>query len=132
MVNTQEKLAFAFLYCYHHYHNLDHGLLGPKLIRHLVGTMVNKYKTKGRGGRSSVTARVRPVNKVVWVCVCCVRLFATPWTVAHQAPLSMEFSRQEYWSGLPSLSPGDLPEPGIEPRSPALQAESLPSEPPIC
>ena len=50
--------------------------------------------------------------------------------VAHQAPLSMEFSRQEYWSGLPFPSPGDLPYPGIEPRSPALQADALPSEPP--
>ena len=51
-----------------------------------------------------------------------------PWTVAYQAPLSMEFSRQEYWSGLPFPSPGDLPDPGIEPRSPALQADSLLSE----
>ena len=59
-----------------------------------------------------------------------VRLFATPWTVAHQAPLSMGFSRQEYWSGLPFPSPGDLPDPGIEPRSPALQADALTSEPP--
>ena len=54
-----------------------------------------------------------------------VRLFATPWTVAHQAPSPMEFSRQEYWSGLPYPSPGNLPDPGIEPRSPALQADSL-------
>ena len=60
----------------------------------------------------------------------CVRLFATPWTAAHQAPLSMEFSRQEYWNGLPSPSPGDRPHPGVEPRSPALQADVLPSEPP--
>ena len=59
-----------------------------------------------------------------------VRLFAIPWTVAHQAPLSMEFSRQEYWSELPFPSPRDLPDPGIEPRSPALQADALPSEPP--
>ena len=59
-----------------------------------------------------------------------VRLFATPWTVAHQAPPSMEFSRQEYWSGLPFPSPRDLPDPGIEPRSPTLQADPLPSEPP--
>ena len=51
-----------------------------------------------------------------------------PWTVAHQAPLGMEWSRQGYWSGLPFPSPGDLPNPGIEPRSPALQADSLPSE----
>ena len=50
---------------------------------------------------------------------------ATPWTVACQAPLSMEFSKQEYWSGLPFPSPGDLPDPGIEARSPALQAYSL-------
>ena len=50
---------------------------------------------------------------------------ATPWTVARQAPLSMGFSRQEYWSGLPLPSPGDLTDPGIEPVSPALQAESF-------
>ena len=59
-----------------------------------------------------------------------VRLFATPWTVACQAPLSMGFSKQEYWSGLPFPSPGDLPNPGIKPRSPALQADTLSSEPP--
>ena len=58
-----------------------------------------------------------------------VLLFATPWTVAHQAPPSMGFSRQEYWSGVPFPSPGDLPNPGIEPKSPALQADALPSEP---
>ena len=60
----------------------------------------------------------------------CVRLFATPWTIAHQVPLFMGFSRQEYWSGLPFPSPGDLPDPGIKPRSPALQADALTSEPP--
>ena len=59
-----------------------------------------------------------------------VRLFATPGTVTRQPPLSMGFSRQEYWSGLPFLSPEDLPDLGIEPGSPALQADSLPSEPP--
>ena len=58
-----------------------------------------------------------------------VRLFVTPWTAAYQAPPSMGFSRQEYWSGLPFPSPGDLPDPGIEPRSPALQADSLSAEP---
>ena len=57
-------------------------------------------------------------------------LSATQGTVAHQLPPSMEFSRQEYWSGLPFLSPGDLPNPGIEPWSPALPADTLPSEPP--
>ena len=70
------------------------------------------------------------------VCVCARALvaqsclFATPWTVALQAPLSMEFSRQECWSGLPVPSPGDIPNPGIKPRSPALQADSLLYEPP--
>ena len=59
-----------------------------------------------------------------------VRLFATPRTVAYQAPPSMRFSRQECWSGLPFPSPGDLPDPGIEPGSPTLQADALPSEPP--
>ena len=59
-----------------------------------------------------------------------VRLFATPWTEADQATLSMEFSRQEYWSGLSFPSPGDLPDPGIEPGSPTLQADNLWSEPP--
>ena len=59
----------------------------------------------------------------------CIRLFATPWTVAYQAPPSMEFSRQEYWTGLPFLSPGDLPDPRTW-VSPSLQADSLPSEPP--
>ena len=61
--------------------------------------------------------------------LCCVRLFATPWTKACQAPMSLEFSRQEYWSGLPFPSLGDLPDPGIEPGSPALHADSLLSEP---
>ena len=60
----------------------------------------------------------------------CVRLFATPGTVAYRAPLSMGFSGQGYWSGLPFPSPEDLPDPGIEPRSPTLQVDALPSEPP--
>ena len=59
----------------------------------------------------------------------CVQLFGISWTVACQAPSSMEFSRQQYWSGLPFPSPGDFPNPRIEPRSPALQADSLPPEP---
>ena len=56
--------------------------------------------------------------------------FVTPWTVAHQAPQPMGFSRQEYWSGLPFPSPEDLLDPGIEPQLPSLQTDSLPSEPP--
>ena len=59
-----------------------------------------------------------------------VRLFATPWTVAFQAPPSMGFSRQEYCSGVPFPSPGDLPDPGTEPGSPAFQADALTSAPP--
>ena len=59
-----------------------------------------------------------------------VRLFEAQWTVAYQAPPSMGFSRQEYWSGLPFPSPGDLPDPGIEPRFPSLEADALTSEPP--
>ena len=59
-----------------------------------------------------------------------IQLLVILWTVAHQAPLSMEFSRQEYWSGLPFPSPGDLLNPGIEAWSPARQADSLQSEPP--
>ena len=59
-----------------------------------------------------------------------VQLFLTPWAVAHQAPLSMGFFRQEYWSGLPCPPPGALPSLGIKPRSLALQADFLPSEPP--
>ena len=55
-----------------------------------------------------------------------VRLFAALWTVARQAPLSMRFSRHEYWSGLPLPPPRDLPNPGIKPTSPALQVDSLP------
>ena len=65
------------------------------------------------------------------VCLNNVRLFVTPWTVAHLAPLSIEFSRQEYWSGLPFLSPVHVPHPGIEPGSLAMQTDSLLSEQPM-
>ena len=66
------------------------------------------------------------VKKVKVKSLSCVQLFAIPWTVAHQAPLS----RQEYWSGLPCSPPGDLPNPGIKPRAPALQADALTSDSP--
>ena len=80
---------------------------------------------------SSLSSWCQITKDYEWVkLLSCVRLFATPWTVAYQVPPSMEFSRQEYWSGLPFPSPGDLPNPGIEPRSPTLQANALLSEPP--
>ena len=68
----------------------------------------------------------------MWSCVLShVRLLVTPWTVAHQAPLSMGFSRQEYWRGLVLPSPGDLPDPGIEPVSPALAGGFFITAPPV-
>ena len=78
------------------------------------------YKSKQKAERARhILDKVKSLSRV--------KLFAVPWTVACQAPLSMEFSRQEYWSGLSFPFPGDLPDPGIEPGSPALQADSLPS-----
>ena len=65
-----------------------------------------------------------------YICCSVKSKYTTPLTIACQAPLFIEFSRPEYWSGSPAPSPGDLPDPGIEPRSPALQADSLPLEPP--
>ena len=82
----------------------------------------NTKKQKGclrRPYKESERKKVKSLSRV--------RLFATPWTVAYQAPLSMRFSRQEYWSVLPFPSPGDLPDPGIKPRSPALEADALTS-----
>ena len=77
-----------------------------------------------RGGRDWRRGPVPEALKVKVKSLCPVQLFVTPWTIAHQAPPSMGFSRQECWSGLPFPSPGDLPNPGIEPGSPALQADS--------
>ena len=76
---------------------------------------------------------LRDICQHMHVCVCeslsHAQLYVTPWTVAHQAPLFMGFFKQEYWSGLPCPPPGDPPDSEIESRSPALQADSLPSEP---
>ena len=71
-----------------------------------------------------------PSHPCMLCCFSHVRLFVILWNVACQAPLSIGFSKQEYWSGLPVHSPGDLPDPGLEPKSPTLQADSLLSEPP--
>ena len=78
---------------------------------------INQYKIRKR-----LWLKVKSLSRV--------QLFATPWTVAYQAPPSMGFSRQECWSGLPFPSPGDLPDPGIKPESPTLEADALPSESP--
>ena len=80
---------------------------------------------------SYINAQSHPLKMLLLLLSCFsrVQLCVTPLTAAHQAPLSMGFSRHEYWSGLPFPSLGDLPDPGIEPRSPALQADALPSEP---
>ena len=106
---------------------------------------MNEHKGRGRCCKTIFLIKLRPQKKEVEAGMCLlwlevkwrevksfshVRLFANPWIVAHQAPPSMGFSRQEYWSGLPFLYPGDLPDPGIEPRSPTLQADALTSEPP--
>ena len=81
-----------------------------------------------------VSLSIFAVDGFLRVCVCVsgsvISNSATPWTIAHQAPLSMGFSRQGYWSGLPCPPPGDLPNPGIKLGSPVLQADSLLSEPP--
>ena len=88
------------------------------MYKHMLGFPVGFYLINNLKWKVKVKSLSR-----VW-------LFATPWTVAHQAPPSMGFSRQEYWNGLPFPSPEDFPNPGIEPRSPTLQADALTSEPP--
>ena len=86
------------------------------------------HESKDLYKASTVSKTESPrLNKVKMKLLSHVRLFVTPWTVAYQASPSMEFSRQEDWSGLPFPSPADLPDPGIKPRSPALRADSLPT-----
>ena len=89
------------------------------MAKESLGLGLVKHSTLARGGLCFIV--------VVKVTQSCPTL-ATPWTAACQAPLSMEFFRQEDWSGLPFSSPGDLPDPGIEPGSPAQRADSLPTE----
>ena len=104
------------------YRLLYTGWLNNKVLLDSMGNYI-QYPAINHNGREvkwSEVAQSCPTRPV--------RLFATPWTVAYQAPLSMGFSRQEYWSGLPFPSPGDLSDPGIKPGSPAFQADSLPSE----
>ena len=103
-------------------------------MKSLGPTVGWKVVSSGQGVLMSHSFILSHLDRLHISCVCMcvlnrVRLFTTPWTVACQAPLSIGFSRQEYWGGLPFPSPGDLPNPGIKP-SPALQADSLLSEPP--
>ena len=109
-----------------------HLLLGRKTMTNLDSMLKNRDITLPTKVRL-VKAMVFPV--VMYGCekvksLSHVWFFVTPWTVAHQAPPPMEFPRQEYWSELPFLSLRDLPEPGIKPRSPTLQADTSLSEPP--
>ena len=92
-----------------------------------MGHLIDPSIQHGPNCISCLTPYPKPVKRYL---LSRVQLFETPWTVANQAPLSVRFSRQEYWSGLPFPSLGDLPNPGIKPESPALQVGSLPSEPP--
>ena len=99
------------------------------VIYNLYNLLIFSASLLSLGGSRSGQVLLKHSLKVnMLVSQSCPTLCA-PWTVAHQAPLSMGFSRQEYWSGLPCPSPDDLPNPGIEPGSPALQADLL-SEPP--
>ena len=112
-------------------------LLSP-LLFNIIGSPCHSSHTRKINkrlpywkGRCEIVITCK-LHGILYVCVCqsVMSVFVTSWAVACQAPLSMEFSRQQYWSGLPFPSLGDLPDLGIEPRSPALQADSLPSEPP--
>ena len=118
LLNRKKKHLFLFLY------NLSHS---TKNFRHLTGKTYKDVIIE-----IYITFFIK-TQKTIKVCMCAcvlshfspVGLFMTLFTVPHQISLSMRFSRQEYWSGLPCLPPGDLPNPGIEPRSPSLQVDSL-------
>ena len=105
---------------------LEHHKLRPYTITNLI----NKHCLCSECSTDHPFPISLPRLEKVKELLSCVQFFATPWTTACQGPLSMEFSRQEYWSGLLFPSPGDLSNPGTEPRSPALQADSLLFEPP--
>ena len=114
-----------------------HGRLGYWRRKKETYRRVWRLEKHHLAARKAHVLKRNALRLFLYSCVCVyvcyllsrVRFFAAPWTVAHQAPLFIEFSRQ-YWSGLPFPSPGDHPDPGIELRSPALQADSLPTEPP--
>ena len=111
-------------------------MLSPAQLMLIIQHMNQKESLPSMSSESgllqfcSVTLMVYFSKPVGVQLLSCVHLFVIPWTVACQDPLSMGFSRQEYWSGLSFPSPGDLPNPGIESMSPALPADSLMSKPP--
>ena len=113
-------VSFVFVYSSHSPHLKDgasHGVVGEWWCWQLNSNRIPVWDSLG------IEVKWTEVKSLS-----CVRLFVTPWNIAYKAPLSTEFSRQEYWSGLPFPSPEDLPNPGIKPRSPTLQADTLPSE----
>ena len=117
---------------------MERGAWRAQRIRHDLATKQQQNVSLSPFPVSSFIGLLPVIKPCLWIlcCVCwtkslsCVQLFVTPSTIACQASLSKGFSRQEYWSGLLFPSPGDLPDPGNEPRSPALQADALTSEPP--
>ena len=100
-----------------------------KTTSHPLGRLSSKSQILTHVGEDTNKSE-SSYNAVKWKLLSRVRLFVTPWTVVYHTHPSMGFSRQGYWSGLPFPSPEDLPDPGIEPGSPALYADALPSEPP--
>ena len=104
------------------------GWEGGALVRVRPPSPLNRPQPRGGNG-SAMAASRKLLSRLGRLRVLAAQSW-TPWTVAQQAPLSTGFSRQEYWSGLPFPPPGDLPNPGIKPKSPIPQADSLPSEPP--
>ena len=118
------SVCFAFL------RNHSGRLPGAQRLKTTVSHVLSRFPVAYSWRASHVPVTHVYVCVCVCVCVSYLCLFVTSWTVAHQAPLSMEFSRQEYWGWLPFPSPGHLPYPGIKPRSSELQADSLLSEPP--
>ena len=110
---------------------VEYQMRGLNAVRRLGCMIIPVFKSKTHSGQWERHRGLNSMESEIISC-CCVRLFVTPWTIDRQAPLSMEFSRQEYWSGLPFPSPGVLPEPGFKPRSPVFQADPLPSESLVC
>ena len=101
----------------------------PRIICNPYENILQRYFTSHTEANSKYIKSLSKEGKESEVTLSCLTLFDPCWTVAHQAPVSVGFPRQEYWTGLPFPPPGDLPA-GIKPRSPTLQADTLPSKPP--